>query len=408
MKNKYIGVTISDIHCGALNAERLNNEFTNIFLRHIENMKQLDYIIVCGDFFHRKLFLNDTHSTLAYKFLSEIMRISKEKDSVVRFVYGTESHECEQYDILTEIKNTENVKIIKHVMEEELLPGMRVLYIPEESIMNKEEYYKDYFNEPLKYDYVFGHGVIREVMKEAAVISDNSSSNHRKVPVFSSAELGRITKGQVYFGHYHVNTEITDNIFYIGSFSRWVFGEETRKGFYEMTMDIDNGTYKNCFIENTLAEQYTTIGYGYDSNIYKSVDSMCDSLDHVEKLINTNALDHVRFEFNIPEDCENPEFIINYVNEKYKFNDKVKINIVHGYIEEKKKKQKEEVQEMNDKYAFIFDKNMELGDKCSLFITIEYNATVSPEHCALYLYKPLPEILSQIQEEMKDTSDEEE
>lgn len=406
MNIKYKGVVIADVHCGALNAEKLNQEFSSIFLSYIERMEKLDFIIVCGDFFHRKLFLNDIHSSLAYRFLSEILRISKEKGTAVRFVYGTESHECDQYDILMQIKNDENVKVIRHVMEEELLPGLNVLYIPEESINNKEDYYEEYFREADKYDYVFGHGVVREVMKEAAIISDNSASNRRKVPVFSTAELGRIAKGQVYFGHYHGNTEINDKVFYVGSFSRWQFGEEERKGFYEITADLDKGTYKNCFVENTLAEIYKTIGYGYSHDIFKSVDNMTANLDNVERLLETEAFDHVRFEFNIPVDCENPEFLINYVNEKYKFNDKVKVNIVHGYIEEKKKQQKEVVKEMNTKYSFIFDKDMKLEDKCSLFISIEYNTEIPVSRSATYLYKTLPDILATVQEEEGDDDDE--
>ena len=105
--------------------------------------------------------------------------------------------------------------------------------------------------------------------------------------------------------------------------------------------------------------------------------------------------DHVRFEFNIPESQENPESIMNYINERYKFNDNVKTEIVHGYIENKKKKQKEEIQKKNDKYSFIFDKNMSLEDKTSYFINIEYNRDISSDKISMYLYKPLNEILSE-------------
>ena len=70
-------------------------------------------------------------------------------------------------------------------------------------------------------------------MKEAATQIENKSSNRKSVPVFSTAELRRICKGQVYFGHYHINTDL-DDIYYVGSFTRWQFGEEGRKGFYKV------------------------------------------------------------------------------------------------------------------------------------------------------------------------------
>ena len=114
----------------------------------------------------------------------------------------------------------------------------------------------------------------------------------------------------------------------------------------------------------------------------------------IDKMIKQKLFDHVRFEFNIPEECENPEFLINYVNEKYKFNDKVKLEIVHGYIENKRQREKEEVKKENDRYSFIFDRDMKLEDKTSYFISIEYNRDISADKISLYLYKPLNEILS--------------
>ena len=120
-------------------------------------------------------------------------------------MYGTESHECNQYDILSLLKIYDKIRVIKQVTEEELLPGLNVLYLPEEHILDKKEYYKEFFEEDQKYDYIFGHGIIREAMKEAAVQNDTSSDKRKKVPVFSTAEFRRICKGQTYFGHYHVN-----------------------------------------------------------------------------------------------------------------------------------------------------------------------------------------------------------
>jgi hypothetical protein len=320
-----------------------------------------------------------------------------DSDTKIRLVYGTESHECNQYSIISKLSTTKNIdiKVIKYVEEEELLPDLNVLYLPEEHIRDKHEYYKEYLSNTKKYDYIFGHGIIREAMTVAATKVENNTQKRPKAPVFSTAELRAMCKGETYFGLYHVNTEM-DGVYYVGSFSRWIFGEEERKGFYHVTYKSkdDKTEYKHEFIENTMCDVYKTISFGYQNKIYNDTPTLDGELDKIDKMIKQKLFDHVRFEFNIPEECENPEFLINYINEKYKFNDKVKLEIVHGYIENKRQREKEEVKKENDKYSFIFDRNMKLEDKTSCFISIEYNRDISAEKISLYLYKPLNEILN--------------
>lgn len=390
----YKGFVISDIHVGAMPVEKLYHEIQEVFISQLKKYKHIDFIIIDGDFFDHKLFLNDKESAYAYTIISDIINACSE-DTKIRLVYGTESHECNQYSIiskLSEIRDTD-IKVIHHVMEENLFPDMKVLYLPEEHIIDKDEYYKEFFNEDGKYDYVFGHGIIREAMKEAATQLENKTGKRKKVPVFSTAELRRICRGQVFFGHYHINCDLND-VYYVGSFSRWKFGEEEAKGFYKLTCNINKGEYEATFIENTEAEIYRTIRYGYENKVFDSIDNLDKSLSVTDKMIDNKILDHVRFEFNIPKDNENPEFFINYINERYKFNEAVKVEITHGYIEEKRKKQKEEIEEENNNYSFIFDKSMSLEDKTSYFINIEYNRDIPSERISTYLYKPLNEILN--------------
>ena len=97
--------------------------------------------------------------------------------------------------------------------------------------------------------------------------------------------------------------------------------------------------------------------------------------------------------FNVPTDVENPEATINYLKEKYKYHDKVKLNIVHGYIEEKRKQQKEKVLSENQKYDFIFE-DIEIEDKVNRFISIEYNSDVRKENIHSYIFDSLNEIIN--------------
>jgi hypothetical protein len=278
---------------------------------------------------------------------------------------------------------------------ENLFDDLKVLYIPEEYIYDKNEYYKEYF-ENKEYDYIFGHGIVQEVMKDAVSHMRATNQKRLKPPVFTSRELENICKGQVFFGHYHIRTIIHDKIISVGSFSRWKFGEDGSKGFYRIDVDSEENLYDYEFIENTLAESYKTIGFGYNSEVYNNNDSMKKELDKIDNLLDKDVIDHIRFEFSIPSDVENPESTINYIKERYKFNKKVKVDITHGYIAEKKEKEKEIIKEENQKYDFINDENLSIEDQVRMYIGIEYNAEIPKDRIDLYMNKDVNEILSNI------------
>lgn len=387
---KYTGVVIADIHIGAIPIQKIDDELDTIFFNHLRNMVKLDFLIIDGDLFDKKLFLCDDGSSYIFKFINKLKPICILNNTKVRIVYGTESHDADQYDCFSSLTPEVDINIIKYVHEEELFPDFHVLYIPEEYIIDKKEHYGDFFKNEKKYNYIFGHGIIREAMREAA-ISNETKSARKKVPVFSTVELKKMCKGQTYFGHYHVNTDM-DDVFYVGSFTRWQFGEEGAKGFYELTCNTKKNIYENKFVENTICDIYTTIPFGYNNSIFKSDEILDKELSRVDEIIKTNALEHVRFEFNIPKDYENPEYLINYLKERYKNNTKIKINLVHGYVEEKKRKDSKNIEE--DKHSFIFDKNMDIVEKTRLFISLEYGAELRDEDINMYLNSPLSEILS--------------
>ena len=322
---KYNGLVISDIHVGAFDINKLNEEYNRIFIDYIKKLDKLDFLIICGDFFHHKFYLNDKESVMAYHMLQTLFDACKPFHTKIRIVYGTESHECNQYDVLSIIDLYEDVKVIKSVTKEELLPDLNILYLPEEYMTDKNDFYSDYFDE--SYDYIFGHGVIKEGMQTAvAHMKATGSDKRKKVPVFTAGELSSVCNGEVYFGHYHINCEMEDDVFYVGSFSRWEFGQEGRKGFYSISCDTEKMKYDHEFVENTLADRFVTISYGYNSNIFSDnkVDNeeLEKSLSSIDNKIDNQIFEHVRFEFNIPANCEEPEGLMQYIKERYKFNDK--------------------------------------------------------------------------------------
>lgn len=387
---KYNGVVISDIHFGATDPIQLNRELYEIFLKYLTNMKSLDFIIIDGDYFDHKLYLNEKVSAYAAGFMNSLIRIAESYKCPIRIVYGTDSHEVNQYGIFYDyiMNDSKDFKVIKTVEEEELLPNMKVLYLPEEYILDKKDYYKDYLYSDKKYDYIFGHGIVNDVMKYNKPSDDTATtkSTRTKAPVFSVGELSHSCDGQIYFGHYHIKSEIDNKFFYVGSFSRWIHGESEAKGFYHITYDTDKKKFSQKFIENVLAKRFVTFTYSYDSDVIKNEENLLEELSKKDKLVNAEDTDNVRYIFNIPENHPNPEFIMNILNERYKFNNNIKFKVVNGYVEKKKKINKKKLNELLSEYPFVFDKSQKLENKVEYFIKKRYNYDIETSHVIDILY----------------------
>lgn len=390
---KYRGLFLADLHIGDMPKAQLEHEIQTVLYPYLEE-HDLDFVIFGGDYFGHRLFLNDENSIFAMQVIKEIDRRLK-PDAKIRMIYGTKSHDEDQYESLS-VSDDRDYKVIYHVSEEELFPDLHVLYLPEELLFDADEYYQDIFQKKDAYDLICGHGVIQEAMKQAALAIEEKKHVSRKVPVFRSGILESLCTGPVVFGHYHIHKEIGNRVSYVGSFSRWKFGEEEPKGFLSLTYNTKKNRPKRWdieFIENGLAPSFTTVGFGYHDTVFRSVEEMQKKMDHFDHLVKTDQFDHLRLEFNIPEDCENPEYYIEFLKERFKDNPDIKVNITNGYIEKRTEEDKKAIADDYAKYAPLFDPNRELEDQVSFYIDVEYHKKISPQLASLYLYHSLTDIL---------------
>lgn len=394
MKMKYKGIFLADVHIGAFPIAHLQQEMEEGLLAYIQT-HDVDFVIFGGDYFDHKLYLNDPAASYATTLLYQVDQILK-PEAKIRMVYGTEGHDSNQYDSFNVLKDHRDFQVIKYVKEEELYPDMKVLYLPEESLYDSTEYYKDYFEKTGYYDLICGHGVIQEIMKEAAASIEDRKNVSRKVPVFRTGTLRRICRGLTLFGHYHIHQDFDDTVMYVGSYSRWKFGEEEPKGFLSLVYDTEKEepwTWE--FIENTFASIYKTVGFGYQNTMFSSMEEMKEKMDHYERLTESKTFDHLRLEFNIPEDCENAESYMEYLRERFRNVPEIKVNIKNGYIEKKKEQTKKAMESQYAKYAPLFEPSMKMEDQASYFVDVEYNRKISPEQAAKYLYESLESVLAE-------------
>lgn len=381
----YIGAIISDIHFGAMSASDLLNELEESFLKHLKSLKILDYVIIAGDLFDSKLSLNSDHTKNVFIFMKKLIDICNEKNTKIRIIRGTESHDNAQLNILKFFNTKINdIKVIETVTSEELFPNFKVLYIPEEYIQNQEEYYKEYFNKT--YDAIFGHGMVNEVAFVAK--SQESEMTMNKAPIFKSKDLLNISIGPVFFGHIHTTQCINERFFYCGSFSRWVFGEEAPKGFYMFAYTPKTGKYKVEFIENKLANKYITVKVEDGSALYKiDHEKQLEYILDISKRVDFYKL---RIIFNIPETYENPALLTSLITDIFAKQSNIKVIINNNSKEILKKKENEEkIKNLLTSYGFIFDKSVDIEDKICRFIKIKNNKDISVKKMRKYLYEKI-------------------
>lgn len=397
MKEKYTLAMIADIHLGVMNSERQKQELESCFFHDLDKMDELDAIIILGDLYDKKIYLNDRTTSVAIWFYNRIIDIARRKHSKIRIIYGTKSHEADQYNLIDQIPLYDvDISIIHTVQEETLFEGVNVLYLPEEHMYSKLDYYEHflYNDENIeKYHYIFGHGIIDGIMK---IPDKKEDSKKLHVPRFTVGELMNVSCGEIYFGHYHVHSSYDARNFigYVGSFNRWIFGEEETKGYMVSTYKPKKKKFSNKFIENTMADKYHTIYYEYDSGIYEDEENLLKEFKKIESLIDNDVYQKIRLMISIPENLENTEFYITAFKEKFKFNNHVKIEFKNGYIEKHRMVDKETADDVYEKYGFITNRNLEMEDITSRFIEEKQHVKIPKERVRKYMdAKTLNDIL---------------
>ena len=357
-KKKIIrGVSISDVHWGAMKPEKLNEELEEFFISTIENMPKLDYIIFNGDFYDKKLSLNEISTKYSLKFMDKVVKIATSKKASIRVVRGTLNHDFYQLDNFKylELDPTVDFKVI-NVPTVEKKKGASVLFIPEEYMEDKSEHYSEIFKG--NYDMVFLHGIFdHTAFKNQKQESERPIKNS---PIFSYDDFKDIVKGFVMCGHIHTKSKYKDLIYYSGSFSRWVFGEEKDKGFYKFSYDVNTSEKKISFIVNEKAPTYKTMDL---TQIFQ--DEKLDlegKIQKIEKLKKKYDYLRVFIDKDSIDETANMKLIKKYFSESTDL--KISIDETIDAV-------KEQEEEKDDQFSFIFDRHYSFETIVQKFIEIK-------------------------------------
>ena len=280
MQNSFTVATIADLHLNAFKVNDIYNEIQNCLFKYL-NENKVDMIVFAGDFYDSIISHNSRPAQLSMLIIKTILSIAKNKGiRYIRIIKGTDSHDNNQlsnfkiFEDVTEV----DLKVIETCTKEEI-EGVKILYIPEEYMTDPKEYYKDFFNET--YDMIFGHGMFRETSFQAQ--KQTGAVTLSKAPVFNSTELLSICDGPIIFGHIHIKCTIKERIFYVGSFSRHVFGEEEEKGFLVTLFNKETKEFINQFIENELSPRYDTFKVLDISSYYNNPETLIKYIEGFKK-----------------------------------------------------------------------------------------------------------------------------
>ena len=362
-------LVVGDIHFGYYPPELLYKEFQLI----IDNLDNINCVVIAGDYYDTKLSMASAHSVYSIKAFSDLIKVCEDKNIKVRQIKGTNSHDPEnQLKNLAQIANSSkcDYKLILTVDEEEIFPGMKVLYIPEEYMEDSKEYYKDYFCN--KYQLVFGHGMFEETN-----FSTKQHTGMKKYPIFNSKEMEEICEGPIVFGHIHTAQRIRNRIQYTGSLVRSRFGEEEAKGFYIVEFDDTSKETNFEFIENETTMKYDTIEIKPDNQVFSLM--INEQINYFKKLVNDYKRDCLRIKIYTPEDMINSSAFVDNMNVIFNDMKNVKIQIIENSKVKLDKELREKVNLLMDKYNFIFDKSVGYDEKIQEYIKLKMGKEISLE-----------------------------
>lgn len=376
-------VILSDMHWGrSKTPEEFYKEMKSSVIDVIKEYAVIDAIVITGDYWDRVLSMQHQSATYGILFMRELFHIAMDKNSKIRVVLGTKSHDNDMLEWFTIMARTYSdrldLEVINTIKEEELFEDMRVLYVPEEYIKSYDDHFSPFFIKD-RYDMVFGHGLIDKASFVAA--TQESEITSPSAPIIKSDDLLMICRGPIFFGHIHTPMVIKKRIYYVGSTSRFSHGEEGDKGFYHVLYSKDN--YKATFIKNSKAPIYDTLTYKVTKDT--KYEELLSSIDN--DIMRYTIFAQLRIKIAIDDNVEPDKSFILTLQQRYGSSKYFKLVIENSNKIKQQMEKDKAVKKILEEHDYLFDKNMEDHDRISKYISKTKLKELSPERVKQILYE---------------------
>jgi len=382
-------LAIADIHWGVIDHKTIESELELFikFLIEYDNNDKIHLVVICGDYFDSKLLMNSKSALKSVEWMNKLHDICKERDIKLRVIKGTKEHDNDQLDVFNHLDDQNMFRIFReNYLERDILPGLNALFCPDENI-NAEEYYLKYSDNILtEYPIHIGffHGSFDVVLPDIVVqLSEESSA---KSIIYYYDYWSNIINGPMISGHFHDSQEI-GHLKYLGSNTRWAFGEENPKGFGFIRYDTDNMEYQYNHVDNIYTAVYNT--FRLNTSLYNNIDEYNGFIKYVDEYISTHSTDYIRIHIILEDDRKETLDFINSLKFYYINNKNVKITIKDNLKKKKKKEEKEKHNKLKSEYDFILDKKANVSDILQKYMFKVLNVEIPIDFIDKYVNKAL-------------------
>ena len=376
------GFIIADVHEGLVDPETYYKRKEELILDKIDNMPILDFIVFCGDTFHSKQYFSSNVVIYFIRFVKNLIQRTEDKNTTIVFIEGTREHDAIQTKSIMEIFESDRFKVYTKVTKDTLC-GLNVLYIPEEYVIDADDYYSEYFNVDEKYDIIFGHGLVDKIWYSKRNDAETGMNKVTRTPVFEVKKLTEIAH-YTYFGHIHTRKLYgEDNRFkYVGSFDRYEFGQEEAKGYYHIAYNTETKHAQEDFIENYLAPILTTRIVNIDTDIpIPDLGSRFDRIIH-EQL---ETCDRLRIIVNINTSLQTFNIMKDFITQKLSNVKNVTVSIVKNMTEDQIDDMNQEISKREIMGGVIYDKTIPIEEKIASYIQSKSGRNISLEEIRQFL-----------------------
>lgn len=250
-------IVMADLHWGVIDPSVFEKELDKCLfepLRHRKN--KIDFLVIAGDTFDMREYFSSKTVRYVIRFLYQLLDYVDK----IFVIEGTRNHDGYQTiplsTIFCDVLKTNQIQFIQEVTDIRY-KDISVLFIPEEYVVDEENYYKSFFSN--HYDFIFGHGMIDKIWY-ARESNEKLVVNHvPSAPLFSVDQLCSVAN-YVYFGHVHTHKAYgpRNRFKYIGPPTRWEFDKDWDCGYYHVWYDRTTGLANEEFIVNELARKLNT------------------------------------------------------------------------------------------------------------------------------------------------------
>lgn len=391
---QYDILTISDLHWGVINENKHEDELEFIF--EFLNYYTPDLIVIAGDYFDLKLYLNSGRTIKALHWFDRLYNTAKSKGvKAIRMFLGTLSHDADQLEVFRKYEDeTGFFKYFNLCTTEETLPGLQCLYCPDE-IMSTKKYILTYTDKLLnENDIGFFHGSFDVVLRQDIDIlsledTDDELSAITSVTFPMNYFMKLVTYGFI-GGHWHDGKQY-EHIYYTGSPTRWHYNEDEPKGMGFIRVDTATKEYFYQKILNPLAPQYITFEFNPNEIIPENLSNELNLLfDTILMTQNSYSEDNIECNIRIviyeEESNTLSQNAIRIIRDHYVNQSNIVIR-VKSKKKKDKKKEKVQIEENEENYSFIQDKNVSLATQIYEFIKTKYGEEVPIEYIETLITK---------------------